>query len=202
MSQSLVEEPQIQRSLTCSRDLFPKKLPLTSGFKKKNKKKRKNRRSTRKWLHNAGLMRSDRGFGGLRFNTISTHKSEETNETHLYSTSRLQWEPWALGAAQREVSSVSYSFTSALCPSDSACFRNINLLYFTPKLCIMCALCTQLERRLSPYQVLLRFMTRKFRASSKLSCFSKRSGCFQSYRPVLKQQHRPANVFPVLLSQK
>lgn len=121
-------------------------------------------------------MRSDRGFGGLRFNTISTHKSEETNETHLYSTSRLQWEPWALGAAQREVSSVSYSFTSALCPSDSACFRNINLLYFTPKLCIMCALCTQLERRLSPYQVLLRFMTRKFRASSKLSCFLREVG--------------------------
>lgn len=57
MSQSLVEEPQIQRSLFCSRDFFSKKLPLTSGFQKKTGEAPGNDSITRDWW-------SDRCFGG------------------------------------------------------------------------------------------------------------------------------------------
>ncbi len=97
MSQSLVEEPQIQRSLVCSRDFFPKKLPLTSGFIKKQA-------MPRKWLHSAGLMI----WSLIRRITIQ-HNNEprqcRTQRDSFSSTSCLQWETWASGTAQREVSS-------------------------------------------------------------------------------------------------
>lgn len=145
LSQSLAEEPQIQRSLVCSRDFFLKKLPLTSGFQTKN------RRSTRKWLHNAGLMI----WSLIRRITIQ-HNNDPRQCRNQRDSFFFYFVP-AMRNMSNQNGAAGGQFTSSLrpcCHSDSACFSNTHLLYFKPKQWIMYALCTHLERQLSPYHVL------------------------------------------------